>query len=389
MQISRITNFVTSQANYFLQSSWKGKAVQVLCAASILRLIYFVAFQKKTPPKEPGSSSPSLIGKVDTKPIKSEDPVQPELSYVKTAAVQPDFVTEYQTEFGTWLSKQMDSYEKLSRMAQGTKIQQGSYCRELKKIIPELKTQVNKIMPIFKAHPDIKTDDWDPFLNECDAIADPTISSEESCKKLKTCLDKLQSWDAALPSHARTLMKELSNAKNHPHYEFTDLQNQYFHYLSLHTKDDFTNLLSVERGYLATVGLLEMEDVDLLQLRTMQPSIERLRQLLCFLTITGDEERLRPLIEKEIEQCREMLKGSDNFSDKLTYGQDGEELQNNVRLLRDLFDNLFSNFAEGLAQLKEIEQKDIARQLILLKGYCHQHGLLTKWKHLNKAGILD
>ena len=57
MQIPGITNFVTSRVDYFLQSSWKGKTVQVLCAASILALIYCIMFRKKTPPNDGLSTS--------------------------------------------------------------------------------------------------------------------------------------------------------------------------------------------------------------------------------------------------------------------------------------------------------------------------------------------
>lgn len=51
MQIPNIRNAVNFPVNYFFESSWKGKTVQVLFAASIVTLIYYF-FRNKTPPKD-------------------------------------------------------------------------------------------------------------------------------------------------------------------------------------------------------------------------------------------------------------------------------------------------------------------------------------------------
>ncbi len=85
MQIPGIGNFVTSNVNYFLESSWKGKTVQVFCAASILTLIYFIALRKKTPPNAPGTRSTSLSGRVQiNSPSLSKEPQKADLSSIKT-----------------------------------------------------------------------------------------------------------------------------------------------------------------------------------------------------------------------------------------------------------------------------------------------------------------
>jgi hypothetical protein len=297
---------------------------------------------------------------------------------------EPDFVKGYQSEFGAWLSDQMESFKSWFAMAQDPS-RQAAYFLVLKRVIPELKAQVAKMIPVFQALPHVNSNDWGEFLQECDAIAGLKISSTDSCAKLKTCLDKLLAWKGVLQrEHQRQFVHQVGDVKNHPHYEFTNFQTQYFHYLGLYTKEDFSKLLATDRPYLATVGLLEMEDVDCLQLRTMLSSIERLRLLFCFLTITGDETALRPLINAEIDKCRDVLTSSDNLSDEL---KNGQELKDHVKLMRGLFGNLSRNLTQGLTLLKQIEQKDIARQLILLRGYIHQQDLRAAWAANNDMGF--
>jgi hypothetical protein len=65
MQIPSITNFVAFPVNYFLESSWKGKTVQVLGAVSILTLFYYV-FLQKAPPQGPDIPPKPLSGRAST-----------------------------------------------------------------------------------------------------------------------------------------------------------------------------------------------------------------------------------------------------------------------------------------------------------------------------------
>ena len=446
----------TFPVNYFLESSWQGKTVQVLCVVLIPTLIY-LAFRKKTPPQGSGTPPTTLSGRaqnqlpvannsskrgLQTQPrttskrsvtsptnLSSRIQTQPQvqviklpkadLSYIQTR-VDPDLVKFPESEFGKWLSSQRENFKQWSTWASsGVKGQEGFCCQALKKCISELKEQVKKMIPVFEAH-GVKKPDGGVFLQECNkAVINQKTNLLDFCMKLKGYFDALQSWDTALHDlKEKQLMEKLEDASICPHYEFTNLQTQYFHYLSLHTKEDFSRLISANITHLETFGLREMEDVDCLQLRAMQPSIERLRQLLCFLTIHGDErahsqilsgaqeqeglsltqpqskigecvreENLHSRIEKEIEKCREVLKTSNKLSDVLKGVQDGQVLKNTVKLLNGLFDELSSNLADGLDLLKKIENNDIARQLILLKGYINQYGQKAKWEELNKNCI--
>src|SRR3954469_12349165 len=136
MQIPGIRNFVTSPIDYFLESSWQGKTVQVLCVASILTMIYF-AFRKKTPTQGPGTPPTTLSGRAQTQPqvkttlkrsnapkrsgassttlpnrMQTQPPVQSkelpkaDRSYIKKTQVDPDFLKFPESEFGIWLSCQ-------------------------------------------------------------------------------------------------------------------------------------------------------------------------------------------------------------------------------------------------------------------------------------------
>jgi hypothetical protein len=106
MQIPGVKDFFTSYSNYFLESSWKGKTVQVLFAASIITLIYLIAFRKKPSPKDPGipSTSPSenLSGRAHPPQKLKKELIQAALSYFKNQPNPPTYTPE---QFQQLLSK--------------------------------------------------------------------------------------------------------------------------------------------------------------------------------------------------------------------------------------------------------------------------------------------
>src|SRR5579872_930391 len=107
MQISAIKDFFTSGGKYFFESSWKGKAVQLLFVTSLLTLIYWVAFRKKPSPKNPDipSTIPSknLSARVQkTPPELIKKRFQNALSYFKNQPNPPSYTPE---KFKQLLSK--------------------------------------------------------------------------------------------------------------------------------------------------------------------------------------------------------------------------------------------------------------------------------------------
>src|SRR5579872_1380439 len=81
MQIPSITNFATSSVNCFLESSWKGKTVQVLGLFSIFALLYWI-FQKKAPLRTSDTPSTPLSERVE-KPAMSENELKQKESFEK------------------------------------------------------------------------------------------------------------------------------------------------------------------------------------------------------------------------------------------------------------------------------------------------------------------
>lgn len=406
MQIPSIINLATSSVNYFLESSWKGKTVQVVSAVSILALFYYV-FLKKAPPKRPDTPLKPLADRAENteKASKgsvalqttssSEAQAQPkelpkeDRSYIQKTQIGPDFKFP-KTEFVIWLFHVMEGFKQWSVWAGSGDQAREDDCRKvLIRCISELKIHVNEMIPVFEKN-HVKTRDGGAFLKDCnDAVIDNETNLIDFCIKLKGYLDTLQSWNTALcKMKEEQWMNKLKNGYVYPHYEFTHLQAQYFHYLGLHKIDDFSRLLDTKTDYLEQFGLRTMEDVNCLQLTNMQPLIERLQQLVCLVEVTGDKDTVRPLIEKEIKQCKEVLTISENISIGL-YGNYGQELEQIVKNLRELFNRLACNFDDGLYVLKQIEENGIVRQRILLKGYINQAGLRAKWKQLNDEGIVS
>jgi hypothetical protein len=410
MQIPSVSNFVRSNVNYFLGSSWKGKTVQVLCVGSFFVLMYLL-FQNKTPPKGPENPTP-LTGRVDGKP-SGEKPIndsstkgpdkaqtQPQVvskelpkedrSYMKRTQAYLDTkdIVLLVSEFDTWLSHKLEVSEQWSPWARSGDQWQEGYCRrELGSCIAELNERIKIMVPVFEVS-GVKYSD--AFLKKCnEAIIVQDTNLLAFGKQIIEFLGALRSWNNALQNLQEKPSIEIHKlARIHSsitHYEFTNLQTQYFYYLGLHTKEDFSRLLQAKIDTLEAFGLSNMEDIDCLQLRNMQPLIERLRHLVCLSEIS--EVTARPLIEKEIEKCREVLKRSDGSS---FYGNYGKELEETVNTLNKWFDELSrKNCRNGLGILDAIEQEDIKRQLILLKGYINQSGQRQKWTQLNKTGIVS
>ncbi|HEX2579722.1 MAG TPA: hypothetical protein VHK67_04905 [Rhabdochlamydiaceae bacterium] len=384
MKTPNVNNIAASPVNYFLQSSWQGKVVQVLCVVSFCTLIYFIVSLRKGFFRD--SSAASLSGRVQpANPVEIKELPKPDVTYVSAYPAVWDFFKS--SEFGTWLSDTREVlYKDVCSIAED-KSSERHFWSKMLECVTLLEAEIDRMVPVFQRYPNIKTDEWGAFRTEYRKIAVAAITAKESCAKLKEGLDKLQVWNQALQEEmrARASQQVASCVNVYPHYEFTHLQTQYFHYLGLLSKEDFSRLLLTEWSNLAKVGLVEMKDVDALELRTMMPWIERLRQLFGVMESEKNEATLRPLINEAIEKCRGVLTSSDNLSDHL---ENKKELSNHVKQMRTLLGNLSRDDTVATLQLNEIEAQDIARQLILLKGYLHQQNLVEAWKaHNNISGV--
>lgn len=92
MHVQNITGLIDSPAQYFMESSWKGKTVLVLCALSFLSVIYYVAFRLMKTDTPPSQDSASLKGRAATKPTA---PVEQDLSLIAyTESSIPGFPNE-------------------------------------------------------------------------------------------------------------------------------------------------------------------------------------------------------------------------------------------------------------------------------------------------------
>jgi len=396
MRIPSVTSFAASRVDSFLQASWRGKTVQVLCLFSVVSLIYLVLRKIFTR----ASTSPTLVDRTQLRNrVLPQEIPKPDLSYIKASVVVPDFVQV--SGFGQWLLQKIEAFGLLSQGVRA-KDKDTLFWVTMNQLHREIKDRADTMKPVFEKLPSFSAEGWKAFCDDCQAIIRPNSqaqsTAEESCKKLDECLVKLAFWDKALQKGPQTqFMERMKDKDTYPHYEFTDFRAQYFHYLGLVTNDAFLELLSIREpfpvNYLESVGLVKMKDIDILELTTMMPLIEKLRQLYCYLDITKDEAALRPLIKEAIEACRQVLGSSDSLSDDL---RNTSELRRNVQHMRTLFGDLSkigvdvpAPLSQLLAQLKKIETQDIARQLILLKGYLHQHNLLDAWHSNRRQGVTE
>ena len=391
MKISSVTNLATYPVNSFLQASFKGKAAVV---ASAITLIYLMALWLSKSFRD--ATSTSLAGRVQsTNTVLPQEIPKPDLSYIKTSVVVPDFVKI--SGFGRWLLQKMEEFGPLSQGVRA-KDKDTLFWVTMNQLHKDIKKRADTMKPVFEKLPNFTEEGWKAFCTNCQAIIRPNShaqsTAEESCSNLDKCLAKLQAWDKALQNERQTqFMERMKDKGKYPHYEFTDFQAQYLHYLGLETNDAFLRLLSITAplpvNYLESVGLKNIKDVDVLELRTMMPLIEKLRQLYCYLDITKDEAALRPLIKETIEACRQVLGSSDSLSDDL---RNTSELRRNVQHMRTLFGDLSKRGAavpldQLLAQLKEIEKQDITRQLLLLEGYLRQQNLFNAWHSYRNQGV--
>lgn len=198
MQIPSINNFFTSEAPYFLESSWKGRVIQVLCLVSFLYLIFTIAFRLKKTGDTSSKDSPTLEGRI------SQNSEPDEKAFPSALQVQP-FATDLDSHPSKTPETPVKTGDKIRvitfRVWLSEKIQVCDHLQQdsLQDEIHELKAQLEIMIPIFQAHPEVQTEDWDVFLKECDAIAESHL--EESNVNLRSCLAKLQSWSTALRRH--------------------------------------------------------------------------------------------------------------------------------------------------------------------------------------------
>ena len=276
MKVPNITGFISSAARYFIQSSWKGRSVQVLCAVSFLALIYYVAFRGKKNPPPSGTTIPKAAAE---NPSAAGTLHAGSTSIAASAARRP-------------------------ASAAAAVIAHPSY----------VKTSLEPAFLQYYPNDDAKTQ----------------------------------------------FRQQLSDVTRFPHYKFAE-KKDLFSYLGLRSQADFSRLFG-GKDCRSVVG--EIERLDFLYEKSV-PSIEKLRQLLCFLHITKNEQFLRPLIEEEIKQCIAALDELALLSGKKYY----DEIDENLSVLHSLFDELHRNFIDWETILKQIEQADIRRQLTMLRGY--------------------
>lgn len=357
MQIPHITNLRAS-AQTFFESTWRGKIVQVLVIISFFSLIYAIAFRHRKPEEPP---SGSLEGRVS---IQEEE-----------------FIKNYSSSFAKWLGEKIQSSQTWLEKAQGNPVQQMFALRALKQGISEFKEEAEKRVVLFKEHQVVTDEESAAFLKECGAVIVSGEASLTSCQKFNTCLTKLQDWESRFQATIKT--KWLEQCKKFPQYDFKNLQ-QYLSYLGLSSVQDFSRILETNTEYLAKVGLVEIDDVDILQLRGLQPFIKKLTKLVCFSHLAADEATLRPLMEEEVKKCQTFL---DAFKAVPIMGREGQALKENFEALQGLLTRLPNNLPQALVLLNDIEQKDIFRQQMQLKGYIHQQYHLKSWQTLNGMEI--
>jgi len=80
-------------------------------------------------------------------------------------------------------------------------LQQRSGRVDLQAEIHEIKAQLTTMIPIFQAHQEALTTDWDAFLKECDAVAAGEEALLERCVNLRSCFAKLRVWSIGLRRH--------------------------------------------------------------------------------------------------------------------------------------------------------------------------------------------
>ncbi len=81
MKIHGVTGLIDSAVHNFVETSWQGKIVQILCTVSSLSLIYYVASRFMKTDKPPTQDPPRLNGRVATEP---EVPVEQDLSSISS-----------------------------------------------------------------------------------------------------------------------------------------------------------------------------------------------------------------------------------------------------------------------------------------------------------------
>jgi hypothetical protein len=119
MEITSIRGYFNSTTTDILESSWKGRVIQVLCIVSFLALIYYVAFRHRKTDDTSSEDCPSLEGRTSKKLEPSVEQGRLDTHEATAISVEETLWNTRKngfeirnTTFTVWLSEKIQAYDR-------------------------------------------------------------------------------------------------------------------------------------------------------------------------------------------------------------------------------------------------------------------------------------
>lgn len=361
--------------HYLKESSWKGRAIQILLAGSLIYLFVRLKAQTRSRASEQIKRASTFASQIPS--------VRPAaVKFAPASYRDKDFVQNLfnRIEFSVWGA---DIFKSVADWKEDD--QSFVWPRREQVILQWLSN--NK--PFFENAPQDPrlpaemVSSWEKIREEFREFTDPKKSADgkATCLKFKSWITELaQKKEEALKT---TLSKELEKIQER---QFDNL-DQYIQYLFPNPK-----ALGIDRGDIWTLGLATMDDMGVLHLRGFDHRILTLRQLCCCLRFELQGGKISPELQEsflaKIREFRAEMAKVRLLNLSKTLG---------LKTLLDTVDALLAKYtspiltSEILAilpqKIEELEHWDKVRQMLFLRKYIQQDRHAEVWTALRNQEI--
>lgn len=374
MQFSNITNLlvspVTSAIHYFKESSWKGRAVQIVVAAS---LIYFVARLWKASAR----SRTSLIKRASTfapQKAKLEGGKLVSAEFADKEFVKALFTRIESSHLGGEIDevvvewKETDQPQVWEPRYKGIEIWLSNHLSSNEKIVKD--PRLLHVLSDWKEIPE-------KLLNP-----QAEIDKREFCLEFKKWIEELKKFDQIRKNALKAaLTTELNKIQER---QFEKLE-EYIQYL---IPDETTalRLLGMKRREIGGRGLVSMQDIDVLRIREFEPHVITLRQLFCCMRFELDGGETSP----ELLGC--FLDEIETFRQKISNAKSSPWIQEGTKAVLTQVDAILASCnsdtltlessAKFVQNIEELEQWDKLKQKGCLRSYMLQANHASAWQNI-------
>jgi hypothetical protein len=221
---------------------------------------------------------------------------------------------------------------------------------------------------------------WETTLKDIQKLNDALGTDAPESTLYQTFMSLMANLKVLEETRQEALKTALvTELKQIPLHQFSEL-NEYLPHLKLNSED--SQCLGKQENWLFAYGIHTMEDLDVLKLRSFEPSIHILRQLCCYLEFARGEEKISPLLSLRFKEEIVILINKVKEPCFTGYAEEENILKDICSILNDMLSAPYTKRSIGklFSDLDIISMIDKGRQIVLLNAYINQYGARLFWK---------